>query len=201
MGIADRRARHKRLLRQDILDAARALFVEEGYEHVSMRRLAQKIDYSPTTIYLYFEDKDDLFRAICEETFAKLVQRLEKQRRQLAGDPVACLRAGLREYIDFGLKHPDHYMVTFMQRTTHDDTKAFEGSAGQEAFDYLRRSVADCADAGLLRTVHQEVAAQVLWMSIHGLVSLLVTKKGFPFAPRSALIDEEVNTLVAGLLK
>ena len=76
-------------LRGEILDAARRMFAEEGNEQVSMRRLAERIEYSPTTIYLYFEDKDDLFRAVCDETFGKLVRRLERHRRQHEADPVA----------------------------------------------------------------------------------------------------------------
>lgn len=198
MGIAERRARQKTSLRRQILDTAREMFAEEGYEAVSMRRLAQRIEYSPTAIYLHFEDKDDLFRAVCDETFAGLVKRLAKQRQQLSGDPVACLRAGLRTYIDFGLKHPEHYVVTFMLRG-HQPPQDFDGSVGQEAFGYLQRAVADCVSAGVFRPVPVELAAQVLWMSIHGLVSLLVAKKGFPFAPTRALVDLQVDALVRGL--
>ena len=201
MGIAERRARHKTSLRQDILDAARQMFAEEGYDRVSMRRLAERIEYSPTAIYLHFEDKDDLFKAVCDETFAKLARRLEKQRQQMTGNPLACLKAGLREYIEFGLKHPEHYIVTFMHRAREESVKDFEGSVGQEAFGYLHRAVADCVEAGLFRPMRTEVTAQVLWVSVHGLVSLLIAKKGFPFAARAVLIDEQVETLVGGLLK
>lgn len=201
MGIPERRARHQRSLRAEILEQARRLFVEEGYERVSMRRLAERIEYSPTTIYLYFKDKEALFEAICDETFERLVKRLEKQRQVHAGNPLESLRAGLREYIDFGLKHPEHYMVTFLRRPAGESPADFAGSAGERAFETLRRAVRECAEAGLLRPVHPEVAAQVLWMSIHGLVSLLVAKKGFPFAPRAALIEEQVETLVRGMVR
>jgi AcrR family transcriptional regulator len=150
---------------------------------------------------LHFEDKDDLFKAVCEETFAKLVQRLSKQRRQLSGQPLACLKAGLREYIEFGLKHPEHYIVTFMHRDRHESITEYETSSGKDAFGYLSQAVADCIAAGLFRPMRCELTAQVLWVSIHGLVSLLVAKKGFPFAPRNVLIDEQIETLVGGLLK
>jgi AcrR family transcriptional regulator len=201
MGTAERRAREKASLRGEILDAARQMFAEEGYEQVSMRRLAERIEYSPTTIYLYFEDKDDLFRAVCEETFGKLVRRLEKHRQQLEDDPVTWLRAGLREYIEFGLKHPEHYTVAFMRRPKEETPEQFDGSAGQEAFDILREAVAACVDAGRFREVDREVAAQVLWMGVHGLVALLIAKKGFPFAPRSVLVEEQLETMIRGLLK
>ncbi|MEZ5288877.1 MAG: TetR/AcrR family transcriptional regulator [Vicinamibacterales bacterium] len=200
MGIAERRARHHRSLKSEILEQARQMFVEEGYERVSMRRLAERIEYSPTTIYLYFKDKNALFEAICEQTFETLVRRLEKHRRRHEGDPLAYLRAGLGEYIDFGLKHPEHYLVTFMRRPPGEAPEDFGGTAGERAFGMLRTAVAEAAEAGLLRPVHPEVAAQVLWMSVHGLVSLLVARKGFPFAPRAALIDTQVETLVRGLV-
>ena len=201
MGSTERRARQKRSLRQEILDAARQMFAEDGYEQVSMRKLARRIEYSPTAIYLHFEDKDDLFRAVCDDTFARLVQRLDKQRRRLAGQPLECLRAGLREYIEFGLKHPEHYRVTFMQPARHVTVAEFEGSIAQEAFGFLSRAVADCVAAGLFRPMRVEVTAQVLWISIHGLVALFVVKKAFPFVSRDALIDEQIDTLIRGLLK
>lgn len=199
MGISERKARHKRSLRADILAAARQMFVEDGYEGVSMRRLADRIEYSPTTIYLYFQDKDALFRAICDETFSTLARRIAKLRQQYADDPLGGLRAGLREYITFGLKHPEHYMVTFMRRPSGSEGPAFAGSPGEAAFTHLREAVAACIAAGLFRPIHPEVAAQMIWMSNHGLVSLLVTQKGFPFAPRAALIEAQLDTLIRGL--
>ena len=200
MGIVERRARQKQSLRDEILAAARAMFAEEGFEQVSMRRLAERIEYSPTTIYLHFKDKDALFQAVSDETFHRLVVRLQKQRAAHADRPLQGLRAGLREYIDFALRHPDHYIVTFMRRPPGHATAAFEGTPGERAFDILRQAVRDCQAAGLLRPVHPEVAAQVLWMSVHGLVSLLVAKEGFPFAPRAALIETQLDTLIGGLL-
>jgi AcrR family transcriptional regulator len=200
MGIAERRARHKTSLRQEILAAARQMFAEDGYEAVSMRKLAERIEYSPTAIYLHFADKDALFRAICDETFEQLVRRLEKVRARHAGDPLGGLKAGLREYVDFGVKHPEHYVVTFLQRQRATPAD-FRGSPGERAFACLRRAVAECDEAGLLRPMHREVAAQVLWMSIHGLVALLVVQKPFPFAPTKVLVDAQLETLIAGIVE
>src|SRR5436853_2685087 len=124
MGTQQRRAREKEALRQEILDAARELFVKEGYENVSMRRVAENIEYSPTTIYLYFEDKAALLYAICEETFAKLAKRMETITRD-SDDPIMSLKSGCRAYVDFGLKNPNHYKVTVIkhqQHTRHDQS-------------------------------------------------------------------------------
>src|ERR1035438_7522494 len=113
MGVLERREREKHALRQDILSAARELFANEGYESVSMRKIAEKIEYSPTTIYLYFRDKQEVVQEICRETFLLLTQRLNAVLLE-PGDPVDRLKSGMRAYISFGLEHPDHYRVSLM---------------------------------------------------------------------------------------
>src|SRR2546423_841925 len=122
---------------QVIMDAARELFVEEGFENVSMRRIAEKIEYSPTTIYLYFEDKLSLLYAICQETFAKLAKRLEAHGRESA-DPVETLKKGCRAYIEFGLKHPNHYKLTFITLPQHPKVPGWkmEDSMGMKAYGH-----------------------------------------------------------------
>src|SRR5438128_1831380 len=113
MGVRDRRARQKQLLRQQILDAARALLVREGYDSLSMRRVAERIDYSPTAIYLHFKDKQELVFSLCEESFAKLVHELETLADEYP-DPLVRLRKGMERYVAFGLKNPNHYIPAFV---------------------------------------------------------------------------------------
>src|SRR5262245_20888191 len=113
MGVGERRAREKTQLRQEILDAAREIFAAEGFEALTMRRVAEEIEYSPTAIYLQFKDKSELVQALCDETFAGLVKRLEGLQKKHA-DPLDYLEAGLRCYIDHGLKHRSHYFVVFV---------------------------------------------------------------------------------------
>src|SRR3974377_818614 len=123
MGVQERRARERQELRQEILAAARDLFVREGFENVSMRKIAEKIEYSPTTIYLYFNDKADLLDCLCEETFARLLRK-QNQIAQTVSSPLERLRQGLRGYIEFGLKYPNDYTVTFMISRRVIDSKA-----------------------------------------------------------------------------
>ena len=179
MGIAERRTRHKASLRNEILDAARALFVEEGYDAVSMRKVAQRIEYSPTTIYLHFKDKGELFQAICEEMFAKLSRKLEEQAKKRAAepnpDPIDALREGLRIYAKFALKNPEHYTVTFM--LPRNQIVPFDGSMGQQTFQYLRAGVTACVETGAFSAdVDIEAASQSLWAAVHGVVALLIAK-------------------------
>src|SRR5215471_4890744 len=114
MSVQVRRAREKDNIREDILDAARALFVKQGYEHVSIRKIAEKIEYAPGTIYLYFRDKAEILERLCDETFSKLMQRMRAIHDDHS-DPLDGLRRGLRTYIQFGLDNPNHYIVTFVQ--------------------------------------------------------------------------------------
>ena len=201
MGVKERKAREKRYLRQEILDAASELFVKEGYENVSMRRIADRIEYSPTTIYLYFKDKAELLESICHETFAKLIQRLTKIIEQ-PGDPVQRLKRGLLAYIEFGLENPHHYRSTFMTPFPDDfDREKYVApdAPGIQAFDFLRRCVYDCIAAGEFKTKDAELASQTLWAGIHGVTSLLITHGHFPWVGRDKVIQGMIGTLVAGL--
>jgi AcrR family transcriptional regulator len=201
MGTKQRREREKEALRQDILDAARELFVNEGYENVSMRRVAEKIEYSPTTIYLYFEDKASLLYAICEETFAKLAKRQEAIARDSV-EPIEALRLVCRAYVDFGLKYPNHYKLTFINHPQHpgDDKRHLrEGSMGMKAYGNLRAGVEACIKAKKFRETNIEAVTQLIWAGGHGVTSLLISMPDFPWVKKNELIDLMINTLLEGL--
>jgi AcrR family transcriptional regulator len=200
MGVQERRAREKKELRQEILDAARDLFVREGFENVSMRKIAEKIEYSPTTIYLYFQDKADLLDCICEETFARLVRK-QTALDHSVDDPLERLRLGLRAYIEFGLKHPNHYKVAFMMPDPFDAPEHCVRShaMGQKAFDHLRTTLAQCAERHMIEAEDIEATAQSVWGAIHGLTSLLIARPRFEWVERDHLIDTLVENTVNGL--
>ena len=201
MSVLERREREKQALRQEILSAARELFANEGYESVSMRKIAEKIEYSPTTIYLYFRDKQEVVQEICRETFALLTKRLDEV-LAAPGDPVERLKTGLRAYVEFGLEHPDHYRVSLMMPCTDCEEaprEKFEESEGAEAFKCLTRSVSECVQAGRIANSDILAVSQVLWVSIHGLVSLLITHGDhFPWIERNRLIEMTIGTVVQG---
>lgn len=201
MSIHQRRERDKQTLRRRILDAAREMFAAEGYEAVSMRKIADKIEYSPTTIYLHFKDKTDLFNAICEETFAQLVKRLKTIERRCGDDALAYLHEGMRAYVDFGLKHPNHYVVTFILSPKSSGDYSYRGSVGEQAFMYMRRAVERCVAAKVFRDVEIDATAQALWASVHGVTSLLIAHEDFPFVPKTKLVETLINGLTRGFHK
>lgn len=202
MGVKERIARQKKFLRQEILEAASELFVKEGYENVSMRRIAEKIEYSPTTIYLYFKDKAELLEQVCQETFSRLSLLLARIQQQ-PGDPIERLKRGLMAYIQFGLENPHHYRATFMmpipEGFDRTNLKAPD-SPGMQAFDFLHRCVYDCISAGKFRKVDPELVSQTFWAGIHGVTALLITHdKRFPWVKQEQLMRAMVDTLVAGV--
>ena len=199
MGVAERKSRHKEYTRQEILDAARDLFVNEGFDNVSMRKIAEKIEYAPGTIYLYFKDRAEILDTLCEQTFEKLHARMEAIRRD-SGNPLEGLRRGLRTYIQFGLDHPNHYVVTFVLAKSRPEAYERAGkNAGMSCFECLAGTVRNCMEAGYVDPGDPQETAQAIWTAIHGLTSLLVSKGSFPFVEQTRLIERLIDILIKGI--
>ncbi len=199
MGVKERRERERQAVRQEIIDAARDLFIEEGYEKTSMRRVADKIEYSPTTIYLYFDDKKELLQCVCEATFAKLVHALGEISKDTR-DPLKNLRAGLKAYVEFGLKNPNDYALIFIAREEIPRADYMKPDhSGTKAYMHLAEGVAECVRQKKFRNLDINLTTQVLWSSIHGLTALLIAKPNFPWAPKNKLIDAMLDAMIDGL--
>jgi AcrR family transcriptional regulator len=184
----ERQTSSKESLRREILDAARELFVAEGYESVSMRKIAQKIGYTPMSIYLYFRDKADILDCICEGTFDCLKESSQKLDSITA--PLERVLAGLRNFMEFGLEHPHHYQLTFMTPQTAEKTPpaSRRRQIGEEAYQRMRDRVATCLGEGW-DPIAVDVKSQLIWAVAHGVVSLLIAKPDFPWRERQTLID------------
>lgn len=179
MGLKERREREKETVRTKILDAARELFVAEGYDAVTMRKIAAKIEYSPTAIYLHFRDKQAVMNAICDADFLKLATRFRKIAE--IADPIERLRAAGLAYADFAMKHPNHYRMMFMTpHPPHDpETSAIEvGNRDQDAYAFVLWTASEAIAQGRIRPEldDPELLAQIVWAAIHGWVSLRMTK-------------------------
>jgi len=200
VGTVQRREREREELRRKILDAARELFAREGYERVTMRAIAQAIEYSPTAIYHHFEDKDDLVMALCEDDFGRLLGALRAT--PPPEDAVERVRQLGRAYARFALEHPNHYRFMFMTPNKLEKPREVH-SPGQQAFGLVRSAVADALERGQLQARDATTAAQVLWSGLHGAVSLLITLRPehWPDAPASPdLIDQVIEHGIRGYL-
>ena len=182
--------------REEILAAALRLFGQYGLYGVSTRQIAQAVGVSQPTLYAYFASKDDIAAELHARAFRELEARLRAGVRHiLTPQSVA---AALRIYIDFGLENPDAYRVAFMFEGPHG-RRAIEdpdvSASGHAAFGILRRLIGDLQARGLGADRDPDELAQSLWASMHGLVSLLIARPGFPWADRETLIDGHVRML------
>ena len=176
----ERREQEKQDLRAAILRAASQLFAEHGYERFSLRQVAETIGYSPTTIYLYFKDKDDLLFAVVDEGFERFGAQLAAAAAGVT-DPIARLGALGRAYISFGLQHPIHYQLMFMQRADFlAGCRPGEEKPRIDAFRVLQDSIQYGIDAGALRPGDVEAYSDALWALVHGVVALAIS---MPFLP------------------
>ncbi len=200
-----RREAYRESLREEILDAARQLFVKNGYEATSMRGIATKAGCSPGMLYHYFEDKGDIMAHLVRETFQQLRTRMNAIRQDSDAVP-ARMRRSLRAYIEFGLEHPHHYELLFVKPFDFDNNENIRNAFaedGNRTFDCMRAMATEAIASGLMRPelVDSEELAQSLWVAVHGMVSAQISCHGFPFIERSRLIDRLVDVLLAGVLK
>ena len=191
MTIATRKERQKEELRGKILEAAKALFIERGFEETSIRNIAEKIEYSPTTIYLYFKDKDDIFYALHQEGFVLLNQYFRALQNVI--DPFERLKAICKAYIAFALENREFYDLMFISRSpmnalNKDDEKWEEGN---RAFGALTGTVAECMQKGYFKNMNPEVLSFTLWSMVHGICSLEI--RG-----RCSVISEENQENLTG---
>jgi|SRR5579862_1462272 AcrR family transcriptional regulator len=196
MTAKSRRLQHRAELRREILNTARRIFVKQGYESFSMRKLAQEIGYSPGSVYLHFKSKQELFGCLVEESFAHLLKVLMDLRGHEAHDPVRELKKGMRAYVEFGLRNPNDYCVAFMLPPSVEN----HPYKVHPAFQALRHMVGRCVDEKRFGRVDVETTSQVLWTSIHGITSLLIQRPTFPWVSRSKLIAQLIDTVVGGLV-
>jgi AcrR family transcriptional regulator len=187
-------------LRNQILDAAEKLLVDLGSdEAVSVRAIAEAVGVTPPSIYRHFADKDELVYEICERRFADFNKAMESA--DIPGDPVAAIRAMGIAYLRFALDHPEHYRV-LMMTARERDIKKKEDSQGKLAFDHLVEATQRCIDAGLCRNDDAVRMAVALWSGVHGLCSLLITARAFPWpAPPEQLAEALLDVQLNGLLK
>lgn len=195
MGIAARKAKEKEDLKRAILDAARELFLEHGYDRTSMRMVAQRIAYSPTTIYLYFKDKDAIFHALHKEAFHVLGARMAPLAH--VSDPLERLTAMGRVYLEFAMDNPGLYDLMFIMKAPVQalDEQHHLWEEGDRVFSVLKVTVEEAMKKKLLRKTDVEVTSFLIWSTVHGMAALHVRDRCFK------VIDEaKHDTLIADSL-
>lgn len=188
-------------LREEILDAAERLLVDTGDEDaVSVRAIARAVGVAPPSIYLHFADKAELVFEVCERHFRALDEATQAAAAEGA-TPFDSLRRRGEAYIRFGLDNPEHYRILLMGKTSatpsvwHAD-RLVEAAAFAHLLEDVERSIV----SGELRAgTDPAMAAVGLWMSVHGMVALMIAKPTFPWPPVDALIDHLLGVHAFGL--
>lgn len=172
MGTAERKAQEKKELRALILQGAKHLFVEKGIEQTTIRSIADAIDYSVGTVYVYFKDKNAILHALHTQGF----QELGSQFGVLTNvtNPMERLRAMGRVYIRFALANQDMYDLMFSIKAPIDflNTVNEEWNEGKATFSLLSTTVAACLERGHFAGHSLEPLTYMIWSLVHGLCSL-----------------------------
>ena len=208
MGIRERKERQRAELRDRILAAAREIVARQGLAGLTMRGIAQAVEYSPAALYQHFASRDEIARDLCVQGFGELLDAL----RPAAGtaDPLARIAALAHAYVGFGLRQPETYRLIFMEDpqilkavfrpTTGSAAGPDAASVGAEAFMLLVRTFADLQAAGhLAADADPTVLAEVAWAGLHGIVSLKLTCPAFQGASPEVLTATLIRTLIDGL--
>jgi AcrR family transcriptional regulator len=192
VGIIERKEREKAEMRRRIVDVAVKMIVEEGYEKVSIRNIADKIEYSPATIYLYYKDKDQLLYDVQSDAFATLAS--EFLVKITDADPFRRLEQLARAYIEFSRDHPELYDLMFIIKAPMNALVEEEKwNNGDPAYDALLHLMQECIDKKVVKFKDATIATLSVWGFAHGLISLHLRGR---CSKVSRVSDEEMPKVV-----
>lgn len=171
MTIASRKQREREDMRILILDAARKIFLEKGYYDTSMRNIAEEIQYSAGTIYLYFKDKDEIFHALHEEGFRRMLDKMQPLAH--VSSPFERLKALGRVYLEFAFENKDFYDLMFiMQAPIKHEAEHEDWQMGHRTLDFLKTILSECKTEGYFKGKNVEYLSFAIWAGVHGMAAL-----------------------------
>lgn len=193
-----RRERQRAAFRAEALDAARDAIAAGGLEGLSMRKLAQRLDCAPMSLYSCFRDKHELLASLAQRGYDALARRLDGEH---ADAPLAALQRTFLAYARHGLEHPDDYRVVFMvpvPRSADASKAPVEVERENPAFAVGLDRARACVDAGVLAGDAHAIAT-MLWTGVHGAVAAILTFPDFPFGDRDDYLVRVVERAIEAL--
>ena len=178
MGITERRERQKAELRDLILAAAGRIIADDGFHALTMRKIADAIEYSAATIYLHFASRDEIALELVRDGFTKLVERMAPAAAE--PDPLTRIQSIGRAYLAFAESEPETYRLIMLQLKASDD------DLGGTAFGLLVTTVQELIDRGIYRPLPAGTIAALLWSSLHGIAALKLSCSQYPFEGSTA---------------
>jgi AcrR family transcriptional regulator len=203
MGIKERQERDREAVGRAILDAARELFVAEGFQNVSIRKIAERIEYSPAAIYGYFPSKDDIFFALAEEGFRLLgdPSGVRHDPQLLGASPLERVRAIFWRLYEFSREQPQYFALMFVDRSVPRISREYERFAfAREMKQHLVEEIRSCIDAGVLpATLNPAVAMRTLTVGILGVAVMRLSERLAPGENADHLAADVLDLTLAGL--
>ena len=172
MTVANRKQREKEEMRTLILDAARSIFLEKGYDQTSIRNIAERIEYSPGTIYLYFKEKDEIFHALHEEGFRRMLAKM--QPLQHVADPFERLKALGKVYMEFAQENKDFYDLMFIIQAPMNMEETEKWKMGENVLGFLKQIIKECKATGRFKGKDINFLSFTIWSAVHGMCALLI---------------------------
>jgi AcrR family transcriptional regulator len=187
--------------RAEILRAAERIFVAEGYEGATIRKIADEVGVSSTALYMHFRDKDEILLEIGAQAMDQLLQI----NREVATRPVDCVtrvRMMLEAYVRVALSNPNAYRLVFCSSPLSASQRKLEATKalGGHCFERFSGVVAEVAAEGRLRTGDTRTAAQALWAACHGMIALMITKPDFDWGDPEELMRVMLDGMLHGLI-
>ena len=187
-------------LKRLILDTTRRLLVREGYANLSMRKIAGEINYSATSIYLHFKNKDALFHALIDEGMNMLLSRQEAIALRFKTQVTDRLRALCHGYINFGIEAPEYYEIMFLQHPTLSDRFPVESfRRARKNLLLVRNTLDEGVQTGRFQVADTNAATNVIWASLHGAVSILLAKRLDVHVDPNQFINDVVDQVLRSL--
>lgn len=203
MGISDRKEREKGEMKKLITATAMRMFLEDGYAKTSIRNIAEAIEYSPGTIYLYYKDKDELLYEVQRQAFVELVNAFKT--KATSPDPLIRLEQLGKTYVSFGLENPELYDLMFIIRAPMNVDCEIHDDNGGECFGYLVRALDECMQKDLLIFKDPLQGALQTWSMMHGLVSLNIRCRLKIILPDESsaqtIINKSIDEYITSLIK
>jgi AcrR family transcriptional regulator len=204
MGIIERKQAEKEAIRKKILDAASEILVEEGYDKLSIRKIANRIEYSPGIIYHYFKDKGEIIAFIVEEEYGRILKMLSEIPVD-EENPEKTIEQTFRAYIELILEAPEKFRAILMNdiEAVQEKVNILDRGVSKErkSMKGLCRIIELGIERGKFREMDAELTAQIIWTSTHGLISRLIIEKNIPRDQKERLINHHFEILINGLMK
>jgi AcrR family transcriptional regulator len=193
----------KQEIRENIIEIAHGLFISEGYENTSMRKIAAQAGFAPTKIYYYFENKKEILRHFWLDISVDLWKYCEPPQEILDGSPLEVVRHLMIKNVRYWLNNPKSYQLgVATQDYRADKSENFDFYSAPGIRDYLElmhSSVQKCIDQGLFNIEDKLMASQIIGVAVYGIYGSFYSLPTIAWQDKDALIEKSINITLLGL--